>query len=88
MTRTKIGMTLLNATEQQTYSKERLAAQMIGYLPGERRIDPITGLAYIAYKRDKSHPRWQKKEVKKRNPRQAKNDSLDIEELLEVEESA
>lgn len=88
MARTKIGMTLLNATEQQTYSKERLAEQMIGYLPGERRTDPITGLAYIAYKRDKTHPRWEKKEVKKRNPRQAKTHSRDIEDLLEVEESA
>lgn len=88
MSRTRIGMHPLTKVEQQGYDPKRLAAQMEGYLPGDRRIDEKTGLAYIAYPRDPNHPRWAKKEVKKRNPRQTKTHSLDIEELLEVEEAA
>lgn len=88
MTRTRIGIHPLTKVESQGYSRERLDAQMEGYLPGERRTDPKTGLAYIAYPRDPNHARWQKKEAKKRNPRQTKTHSLDIEQLLEVEDAA
>ena len=77
--RTSIGMHPLTKTEQQGYSKERLQKQMEGYLPGERRTDPTTGIPYTAYRRDPNHPRWQKKEARK--PRPKKVETFDLNEL-------
>lgn len=78
----KIGINQLTPVEAQGHSKERQAAQMVGYLPGVWKLDPQTGKGYMAYPRDPTHPRWQKSEpAKSRTPRRTKTETFDLDDL-------
>ena len=76
MTRTKIGIHPLTKVEQQGYSKERLASQLVGTLPPVTKYDHL-GIPYTVYPRDPNHPRWQKQEPARR-PRQKKTETIEF----------
>ena len=67
----------MTATEEQGYSKQRLAAQLIGTLPPVTKICTVTGKPYQVYPRDKDHPRW-KKEAKPKVKKTQSFDDLDL----------
>lgn len=62
----KIGINDLSEIEHLGYDKKRLEAQIIGTLPPVTKICKITGKPYLVYPRDRDHPRWKKKEGKKK----------------------